>query len=356
MYRSAKDIAGRIHDLYFPASHKVSWSFDGFIGWRPVRYFSYGRWALFEALQIAGIGKNDKILLPAFICRDILSAINTIGAIPVYYQVDKHMQLADAPDSLIPAKAILMVNYFGFPQELSSFQHYCRKTGAVLIEDNAHGFLSRDKEGQALGTRGDLGIFSLRKTLTLPNGAAMVINIPDKGYMIKRQIEPEQKRVSASFAAKRFLQNTRQLVNLRTIRIMTSAIRTVRKMTTGHGIAPSAPDVEFKLPGNAAPCMKLQYSLDHLDVEQEITRRRELYRLLDAVMRQNGFEPVFATLSAQVVPYAYPFFVSENQIDRAKKVLSMINLECFSWPELPEDVVPIAPDWFRNIRIISFSW
>lgn len=356
MIVSPKDIARRIQNLYLPPSRKTSWSFGDFTGRCPARYFSYGRWALFEALNTAGIVKDDKVLLPAFICRDLLSAINTIGAIPSYYDVDKHMQLADDPDSLTPAKAILAVNYFGFSQEISPFRQYCRKADAVLIEDNAHGFLSRDDEGQALGTRGDIGIFSLRKTLMLPNGAAMVVNADKKNYTIRPQIKPEKKMASISFAAKRFLKNAPLLTSLSTIRLLTDLARTARKITSGYWIAPSAPDAEFNLPGNAAPCAELQYSLDHLDAEQEISRRRDLYSLLDSIMRQNGFEPLFATMSAHVVPYAYPFYASGTEIDRAKKVLSKINLECFPWPELPDNLALEAPAHYRSVWMIPFIW
>ena len=348
--------AERISHLYFSTEGSGGWSFESFVNRRPVRYFSYGRHALYEALRVAGCAKSDNVLLPAFICRDLLSAINQAGATPVYYDVDHQLQLAESPDALPSAKAILAVNYFGFPQRLEPFQKYTKRTGAVLIEDNAHGFLSHDEEGQALGTRGDIGIFSLRKTLMLPNGAAMVVNARDKSYTIKQQIEPEKKGVSISFATKRFLKESPWLINLRMIRHLTSFIRTVRKITSGHWIAPSAPDAEFSLPGNAAPCIELQHSLDHLDAEQEISRRRELYRLLDSVMRQNGFDPVFATLSAQVVPYAYPFYASGNQIDRAKMVLSMINLECFSWPELPDAVAAEAPAEYKSVWMIPFLW
>ncbi|MCX5816442.1 MAG: DegT/DnrJ/EryC1/StrS family aminotransferase [Proteobacteria bacterium] len=348
--------AERISHLCFPTENSGDWSFDAFVNHRSVRYFSYGRHALYEALRVIGCAKGDSVLLPAFICRELLSAINTIGAVPVYYHVDKDLQLAELPDALPFAKTILAVNYFGFPQSLEPFQRYAARTEAVIIEDNAHGFLSRDEEGQALGTRGDIGIFSLRKTLMLPNGAAMVINAHDKSYTIKPQIVPSAAGISISFRVKRLIHKSQRFIDLRMIRFLTSIIRTARKITSGNRIAPSAPDAEFRLPGNAAPCIELQYFLDHLDAEQEISRRCELYRLLDSVMRRNGFEPVFASLPEHVVPYAYPFYTSGNQIDEVKEVLEKLDLECFSWPELPEDVIPTAPNWFKNIRIIGFSW
>lgn len=351
-----KAIARRVNQLCFPKYSDAGWSFDDFIGRRPVRYFGYGRWALFEALRVIGCAKGDSVLLPAFICRDLLSAVNTTGASPVYYDVDRQLQLSASPDALPSAKAVLAVNYFGFPQSLEPFQRYAARTGAVIIEDNAHGFLSRDEEGQALGTRGDIGIFSLRKTLMLPNGAAMVVNAHDKSYTIKPQIEFKQAGLSISFATKHFLKNSPWRINLRMIRYLISFIRTVRKIKSGHWIAPSAPDAEFRLPKSAAPCMKLQYFLDHLDADQEISRRRELYRLLDSGMKQTGVEPVFASLPEHVVPYAYPFYASDNRIGRAKEVLKKLELECFSWPELPDNLAPEAPDEYKSVWMIPFLW
>jgi hypothetical protein len=190
----------------------------------------------------------------------------------------------------------------------------------------------------------------------LLNGAAMVVNAYDKSYTIKPQIEIKQAGISISFAMKRFLKKSPWLINLRMIRHLTSLIRTVRKFTSGHWIAPSAPDAEFRLPVNAAPCIELQDSLDRLDAEQEISRRRELYRLLDSVMRQNGFEPVFAFLPKNVVPYPYPFYASGHCIDKAKEVLNKLNLECFLWPELPDNITPEAPVEYKSVWMVPFSW
>ena len=170
------------------------------------------------------------------------------------------------------------------------------------------------------------------------------------------RIEPEKKGGPISFAAKRFLKNTPQLVNLRTIRFLTSVIRTVRKMATGHRIAPSPPDAESRLPEGAAPCQELQYSLDHLDAQQEIARRRELYLLLDSIIRKSGYEPVFPSLPDNVVPYAYPFYSSEDRIGAARQILTNINLECFSWPELPDAVKQNAPERYRSVWMVGFLW
>ena len=351
-----KAIAKRINQLYFPAEGDTNWSFDAFINYHPTRYFSYGRHALFEALQMIGCTNGDKILLPAFICRDLLSAINTTGAIPIYYDVDRRLQLADSPDLLPSGKAILAVNYFGFPQNIDPFDRYCKRTGAVMIENNAHGFLSRDKNGQALGTRGEIGIFSIRKTLALPNGAAMVINAPERHYPLNPQKTPSRTEISLSFAMKCILKKLKPFIDLKMIRLFTSIARMARKIVTGHQISLSAPDAEFRLPENAVPCQALLPSLARIDENHELFRRRELYLILDSIISRVGYEPVFPSLPNNVVPYAYPFYSQENKIGIARETLKKINLDCFPWPDLPDEMRQRSFEYYKNVWVVNFLW
>ena len=162
--------------VYAPPADRSGWRLEQLAGDAPVRYFAYGRHALAAALQAAGTGAGDRVLLPAFICREVLSAVHAVGARPAYYAVDRALGLAEAAAALPPARAIVAVDYFGFAQDLTPFAAYCARSGAVLIEDNAHGLFSRDDAGRMLGTRGDLGLFSIRKTLAAPDGAALVFN------------------------------------------------------------------------------------------------------------------------------------------------------------------------------------
>lgn len=347
--------AERISRLYFPTQSNGNWSFDAFVNHRPVRYFSYGRHALCEALRIIGCEKGDSVLLPAFICRDLLSAVNTTGALPLYYNVDRQMQIIESPDALPPAKAVLAVNYFGFPQSLEPFQQYAARTGAVIIEDNAHGFLSCDNKGKALGTRGDIGIFSIRKTLMLPDGAAMVINTSVKTSPLESQ-KISKNYIATSFTIKRLLKKMAPPINLQTVRLLTSITRTIRKIITGYEILPSNRDAEYHLSSNPAPCQSLLPALAHLDVAGEISRRRELYTIIDSVIKNAGYEPVFPSLPAGVAPYAYPFYSPENGIGAAKRALKEVNLECFPWPELPDVIRPEAPDQYKSVWMISFLW
>ena len=124
-----------------------------------VRHFRLGRHALFAGLQLLGVGKGDVVLLPAFICRDLLASVQEAGGVPAFYPVRPSMAPLELP-AIPNVKVVLAVNFFGFPQSLQCFRDYCSEHGAALIEDNAHGYLGHDEEGRVLGTRGDIGVLS----------------------------------------------------------------------------------------------------------------------------------------------------------------------------------------------------
>lgn len=328
--------------------------FEELVGHSRIRYFSYGRHALAEGLKAACIGKGDRVLLPAFICRDLLSSIHAISAIPVYYSVDEKLCLSVPPEELPEAKAVIAVNYFGFSQDLAPFRDYCDRTGAVLIEDNAHGLFSSDEAGQLLGTRGNLGIFSLRKTILMPDGSALVLNKENSSYRLAPQVEFSKSPEPVSLKIKRLLMRLTPLTGTVPLMTFTIIARRVRRLATGHEILPSPPDAEQALPGSPNPCRHLLNYLAAVNVDKEIERRRKRYREVQAILYGMPCRPVFEVLPDKAVPYGYPFYCPENGIAGIRKILRKHALECFRWPELPDEVKPSAPEHYRTIWFVNF--
>ena len=345
-----------VSQVYFPPRRYIGWTLEGFLGQGEIRYFSYGRYALRAALIASGIQKGEGVLVPAFICRDLLAAINLLGAIPLFYKVGKDLGMAALPDVLPKASAILAVNYFGFPQNLAPFKAYCSRTGAVLIEDNAHGLLSRDATGQPLGTRGDLGIFSLRKTISLPNGAALLLNSTQSGIKLSPQEPFSHQPLPRSFRVKQWLRKLTPVLGWRSARLFTSLGRRLRKIRTGYEIAPSSFDAETRMPGSAAPCKELMDILQSVDDEGEAQRRRALYLALEETVKAAGGEPVFEQPHPHVVPYAFPFYASQERVIVVKRALEKLGLECHPWPELPDAVIAQAPEHYKNVWMVNFIW
>src|ERR1051326_7167664 len=140
-------------------------------------YFGYGRTALKKGLKAYNIPKGKKILVPEYICSAALEPFlqEEIGI--QYYCVNENL----SPDwNSIAEKltdnisAILMVHYFGFAQDIDSFIRFAQKHNLLLIEDNSHGHGGLYRN-QLLGTFGDIGFSSPRKSFPLLNGGVLYI-------------------------------------------------------------------------------------------------------------------------------------------------------------------------------------
>ena len=83
-------------------------------------YFAFARHALVAGLQHLGIQPGDEIGIPELICRDVLASIAEVGAKAQFYPVDQALRPTGC-GTAGSARAVLMVNYFGFPQQIADF-------------------------------------------------------------------------------------------------------------------------------------------------------------------------------------------------------------------------------------------
>ena len=333
-----------------------NFSLEKWLNCSDTRYYSFARHSLRDALKILKIQKGDLVALPEFICRDLISAISSSGATTIFYPVDKSLNLLTVPNDLYKAKAIIVVNYFGFPQDLNKFKSIVEKSHAVLIEDNAHGFLSCDQKGHILGTRTPLSIFSLRKTIPLFNGAVMVVNDVALSNNMPEQLAVDYSKVPLKIEIKKLLRLFVRFVGVWPCRLMTLLTRVVRKVRTGSKIPISDINMEIKMPGKPNPYFKLSKELSKLNITKEVSRRRELYQYLDKSLKKYGVEPIFDKLIDGVSPYGFPFRVNNKQIVAVKRFLKNIKLECNQWPELPSEIVSDAKPYYKNVWMVPFLW
>ena len=218
---------------------------------RNARLYSLARHALVGALRVVRISRGQGVLVPEFICRDLLASIHAAGAEPVYYPVDRSL----APQLPPPApdvKAVVAVNYFGFPQPLDPFRAYCAGRDAALIEDNAHGFLSRDDKGEPLGSRGDLGLFSLRKTFAFPDGAALVVNRQDWVDRLPAPLPCRSDPLPVAYRVKRTLRQIQDTTGIPARSLGQQMARHLRWFRTGHAVPVASLESEREIPGAPA--------------------------------------------------------------------------------------------------------
>lgn len=143
---------------------------------KKISFFQNGREALKMGLKYLEIKKDDSLLVPCYICKELIISLQSAGIKVTYYKVQPNLH-PDFDDLELQVdkqtKAVLMVHYFGFPQPVEKFQNFCRENHLKLIEDCAHIFGGK-YSNKYLGTFGDIAFFSIRKIFPLPDGGLLV--------------------------------------------------------------------------------------------------------------------------------------------------------------------------------------
>ncbi|MCW5682827.1 MAG: DegT/DnrJ/EryC1/StrS family aminotransferase [Pseudolabrys sp.] len=318
-----------------------------------VRFFSLGRHALVEALKVAGVGPGDAVLLPEFICRDVLASLHALGARPVWYAVNESLAPAVQQDAWQAARAVVAVNYFGFPQRLDPFRAYVARTGAVLIEDNAHGFLSRDDDGRWLGTRTEIGIFSLRKSQLLADGAMIRCGMNGFADRLSAPLAEHGGGYAPAVAVKARLRRL-PVGGPQVAKAATTAIRLLRQWRSGSSVLGDDAEAERVIPAPAAPHLGLQRELAAFDPEAEIARRRTAYADVEAFARRHGIRPLFPVLGDATVPYGFAFRADDAGRQTMQGWTARRGFDVISWPALPDETAGRVPDALRDIRLVNF--
>jgi hypothetical protein len=320
---------------------------------REVRYYRLGRHALLFGLRLLQIRLGDVVLMPEYICRDLLAPIHAVGAKPIFYAVDRQLRPIDLPLAQ-NVRAVLAVNYFGFPQDLELFHDYCLQNGAALIEDNAHGFLSHDATGVPLGERGDLGIFSLRKTFQLPDGAALSVNNPEWQSRIEAQLPCREESMPLGYCARHTLSKLQRRTGVPVMAMAQKTIRCIRRFRTGYEIPRPDPDSEHDMPASPAPHCRTLSMLSTMDLVAEVARRRALYEKMHDLLAEVGIEPIFGDLPKGVVPYGYPFYADRKEADSVNVISRGLGMDCIHWPDLPAAVEPVALAHYHSVWLVNF--
>lgn len=139
--------------------------------------------ALVLALRALGVGAGQSVLTVANAGCYSSTAIEAVGARPVYADVDpQHLNMS--PDALASAladgglAAVIVTHLYGRMADMSSMVRLCRQAGVPLIEDcaQAHGALLQGHRAGAWGTLGCFSFYPTKNLGALGDGGAVVTN------------------------------------------------------------------------------------------------------------------------------------------------------------------------------------
>lgn len=144
---------------------------------------SSGTAALTTAMGALGIGYGDEIILPSFTFVASFEAIISVGAIPVFVDVDDTLTLNPAAvrNAITPkTKCVMPVHMCGSMADMDALQNICKEHNLILLEDACQS-IGGTYKGKKLGTIGDAGTFSFDfvKTITCAEGGVIMTNRED---------------------------------------------------------------------------------------------------------------------------------------------------------------------------------
>lgn len=137
-----------------------------------------GRYAIEVALVAIGVGKNDDVVVPLYICQSVIEAIERTDAHPVFCDIgpDLHMTEESVKDAITQnTKCVIVPHIFSNTAPIDRIEKFLKGSGIRLIDDAAQ-LIGSKCSGRLIGTFGDFGIISCgaAKAIAAPAGGALV--------------------------------------------------------------------------------------------------------------------------------------------------------------------------------------
>lgn len=135
--------------------------------------FCNGTATLHVALEAAGVGQGDEVIVPPLTMSATTFGVLHANATPVFADVDPETFVisADSIERCITprTKAIIVVTLFGLAPDFDRINAIAKKHGLAVIEDDAQCFLGKYK-GKTVGTLGDIASFSFQSSKHMTSG------------------------------------------------------------------------------------------------------------------------------------------------------------------------------------------
>ena len=141
-----------------------------------------GTAALHLALQAAGVGAGDEVIVPATTFTATAAAVTYLGARPVLADVERgsmNLAVEDAARRVSArTKAIVAVHLGGQPCDMEEMGELARRRGLRVIEDAAHA-LPAEYRGARVGSVSEFTCFSFYATKPVTTGEGGMVTTRD---------------------------------------------------------------------------------------------------------------------------------------------------------------------------------
>ncbi|MFH0980273.1 MAG: DegT/DnrJ/EryC1/StrS family aminotransferase [Planctomycetota bacterium] len=273
-------------------------AFARYQGAAAARAFWMGRVGLYAVLRSLGVEGDDRVGICAYTCMSVVEAVTRLGAVPVFLDVDRHLNIASASLERLgePLAALILQHTFGVPCDLDACLAWAAARGVPVIEDCCHA-LGATWNGQLVGRFGCAAVFSFQWGKPFSTGQGGMVTFPQPDLV--REVD----RVIARDAiAPRFLESASLGVQCYLYRWFVTpgtraCVKSMYHWACRHGlVAGSEPRSEclvgmvpgfLKLasPGQARAGLQQLRRWPHA-----LPRRREAAAAIHAKLQQEGLE------------------------------------------------------------------
>lgn len=303
-------------------------------GWKP---FFYGRNAVWHSMKLFAIQRGDRVLMPIYHHGVEVEAILASGAEVDFFRIhpDLTADLSDIRAKLNERTRVLyIIHYLGFPQPVDELARFAREHGLKLVEDCALALFS-SFAGKWLGSAGDAAIFSLHKTLPVPNGGGLLVNDPALFGEIETVAPPLASTMSRTMSS--------ALDHVRLRMPGAGAVVSATARGLGRGLIRKANIERTPVGGAVFDATKAGWGMseisrlviDRSDAERIVSKRRENYLLLARLLGEHAWLP---NLPEGVCPLFFPLWVEEKE--PVIKTLARFGIEAVNFWLIPHSKVP----------------
>jgi dTDP-4-amino-4,6-dideoxygalactose transaminase len=310
------------------------------------------------------IGKTDKVLLPAYHCISMVEPVVLAGAMPLFYKIlpNTSVDLGDVRSRIDGStKLLIVVNYFGFPQNLPVIRSLCDEYKIFLLEDCAHAFFG-EYEGRPLGSFGDYSIASCIKFFPIYEGGCIVssrkaigqlkLDPPGPAFEIKAVFNTLEKgfEYDRMGLLKKILYLPILFKNL--------FRRELKNKAASEEVSPASSGWSdgFELETrwlNRRSSFISRYLIRQVSKSRIASKRRENYiAMQEALAGLPGCSPLFPRLFEGVVPYVLPIITNEPEkiFPALKKAgVPVVRFGEFLWQSVDASLCPVSVDLSRRV-------
>ena len=285
-----------------------------------MNFFAQGRTAFYHGLLKLKIKKKNKILIPNYICKSLLTPIIKLNINYSFYNIDDNFKfnLSEIKKKALVNDYLLIVHYFGQPQNINLILNFCKKNNIKLIEDNAHGYSGKFR-GKLLGTFGEIGFSSPRKILNTDTGGALFYkknifsSILDKYYLPKFLIFKNiLKKIPFYCILKHRFYNQSNFYFKRIAKLENSIINYSADINSNNLIKKTNWDLVSSF-------------------------RRKRWEKIVKILKKKKCAPIWRLPLADTCPWLIPFY-AKNKFYRDKIITWGVNhrIKIITWPNLPK--------------------